>query len=559
MTFPSSRQGSTIVALPGTPPAIAPVEPGDMQDQADDKKYKTIWDKMHSSFQISDISRPEIDRWRNYFIQRPKLVTAIFEHSKPFIYYVAKEVSSRKLPMELALLPAIESGFKPFAYSSSHASGLWQFVPITASRFKLDNDKWMDLRRDLYASTGAALDYLTYLHNYFNGDWLLAIAAYNAGEGTVGKAIMRNMGLGRPTDFWDLNLPAETRDYVPRLLAISQIVQNPAEYGLSLPDIADKPMLASIPLKESLDLSVAAQLLNMPVNDLKRLNPGLKRMVTPPNREYKLAIPHDKMKDFTVALASLAGGNGNQQGWQQHVLAQGETLADVARRYGVDEEDLRRQNPRENGKYQPGDTLMIAQAPVRYPSTLLTTDKNGGNVPAGAPPVLASTAANTAPAHRISLASLLGNGTPRTARSLIADNEYTQSGHAGSRIRSVVVKAGETLYHIAQKANIPLADLRRWNKLREHDTIQPGQRLFLADAGGSLFSGISGDTTLSTNGKRARITYVVQLGDTLYSIARRFNVAFHQLLSWNKLGERLDLRPGDILTVYVNRKDGNGD
>ncbi|MEW5790969.1 MAG: LysM peptidoglycan-binding domain-containing protein [Pseudomonadota bacterium] len=550
------------------------------------EEESTIWEHLNGGFQISTLSRVEVDYWREYYSQRPKLISAIFERSKPFLHSVVKEVEARDLPMELALLPAIESGFHPFAYSRSHASGLWQFIPITANRFKLGADDWMDLRRDVNASTNAALDYLTYLHGFFNGDWLLAIAAYNAGEGRVRKAVEKNLAAGLPTDFWNLDLPRETRDYVPRLLAMAQIVRDPRNHGLTLPAIPAAATVASVPIQEPLDLGVAARILDMPVDDLKLLNPGLKKFSTPPDREYKLAIPKDKLKNFTMALAQLAPAD--KQPWERHVLAKGETLESVARRYGVDPDQLRKQNPRETGNYRAGETLLIAQSPVRYPSSFLTSA--GESISAAEPgkakpsaPVLAGLSGGNVP-QRISASALssLVNGTPKAHSAVLAESDRRWSNaEPTGKIREVVVKAGETLFRIAKNANVPLEDLRRWNRLTADDQIRPGQRLVLADSGtagnGQLFSR-TGPTPLASTpgigmpsrssrddadaehaGQTRKITYVVQLGDTLWSIARRFNVAFHQLLTWNRLGERPELRPGDSITLYVGKQAGKGD
>lgn len=556
--YPSATKvrGEDIAALAQTQENTAPAKiSGD-----------TMWKQLRPGFGISEINRAEVDYWREFYSQRPKLITAIFERARPFLFPVSQEVRARNLPMELALLPAIESGFHPFAYSRSHASGLWQFIPLTAGRFGLSADDWMDRRRDVVSSTNAALDYLTYLNKFFKGDWYLAIAAYNAGEGRVRNAVRKNEAAGLPTDFWSLDLPKETRDYVPRLLGLAQLVKDPVFCGITLPDIPAKEMVAAVSIQESLDLGVAATLLKMPVDELKRLNPGLRQFSTPPGREFQLAIPKDKLKDFTTALAELAPED--KAPWERHVLAKGETLSTVANRYGMDVDQLRKQNPREKNSFRPGETLLVRQGPVRYPSSFLAalpaqTDVKTGTSNTGQAtrnPLLAS----SAPAERVSggFLSRLLHGKPKASASLIADASDSAPSKNPSRAREVVVKAGETLYRIAQNANVSLEDLRRWNRLDPDQPIRAGQRLVLADSNtgfGAIATprataGLGNDGRFSGQSMpRKQVTYVVQIGDTLWSIARRFNVAFHELLTWNRISEKWQLRPGDSIIVYLDK------
>lgn len=556
--YPSATRvrGEEIAALSRTQENTSPAKPAE----------DTMWKQLRPGFGISGIDRAEVDFWREFYSQRPKLITAIFERARPFLYTVSQEVQTRNLPMELALLPAIESGFHPFAYSRSHASGLWQFIPLTAGRFGLSADDWMDRRRDVASSTNAALDYLTYLNKFFKGDWYLAIAAYNAGEGRVRNAVRKNEAAGLPTDFWSLDLPQETKDYVPRLLALAQLVKDPVFCGITLPDIPAKEMVAAVSIQESLDLGVAATLLKMPVDELKRLNPGLRQFATPPGREFQLAIPKDKLKDFTTALATLAPED--KAPWERHVLAKGETLSSVANRYGMDVDQLKKQNPRESSKFRPGETLLVRQGPVRYPSSFLasipgqtetrTNPDNTGQTARN--PLLASSATP----ERVSggFLSRLLHGKPKASASLIADANDNAPGRSSSKVREVVVKAGETLYRIAQNANVSLEDLRRWNQLDPDQPIRAGQRLVLAESGFG-FGGIASpgaaagfnEVSRSSGQSMARkqVTYVVQIGDTLWSIARRFNVAFHQLLTWNRISEKWQLRPGDSIIVYLDK------
>ncbi|HUX18558.1 MAG TPA: transglycosylase SLT domain-containing protein, partial [Acidithiobacillus sp.] len=240
-----------------------------------------VWTHIDDGLRISDVSRVEVDKWRTWFLQHQGKLEQIFDNSRPFLYYVVSAVAQRGLPMELALLPAIESGYNPKAYSSAAAAGLWQFIPGTARNFGLQNTRYGDPRLSLTASTNAALDYLSYLYNYFGGNWLLAIASYNAGQGTVSAAIQQNVAAGKPTDFWDLNLPEQTENYVAELLALAQVIKNARAYHVSLPVIPNTAHIAVVTTPKSVALNVAANLMNMPVSELRHLNAGLSYGVAP--------------------------------------------------------------------------------------------------------------------------------------------------------------------------------------------------------------------------------------------------------------------------------------
>ncbi|NLJ11685.1 MAG: transglycosylase SLT domain-containing protein, partial [Gammaproteobacteria bacterium] len=209
-----------------------------------------IWHRIRQGYQLQSYldDNPRIDHQRLWFATRGRSIEIMSERSSPYMYYIVESLEARNMPLELALLPMIESAYNPLAYSRSHAAGLWQFIPSTGRHFKLKQTHWYDARRDVLASTQAALDYLEYLHNMFDGDWLLALAAYNAGEGTVGRAIKRNIARNLPTDYWNLNLPAETQAYVPKLLAVSQLISAPDAYKIALSPIANEPYFTQIPL-----------------------------------------------------------------------------------------------------------------------------------------------------------------------------------------------------------------------------------------------------------------------------------------------------------------------
>ncbi len=237
--------GNTVSAFPASGGLLTTLRSYQADGIFGSGQDSNIWQRLVNGFRISNVSRPRVGQWRSWFLQHQGKLEQILHNSRPFLYYVAHAVAQRGLPMELALLPAIESGYNPKAFSPAAAAGLWQFVPGTARNFGLQNTRWGDPRLSLTASTDAALDYLSYLYNYFGGDWLLAIASYNAGQGTVSAAIQQNVAEGKPTAFWDLSLPSQTENYVAELLALAQIIRNASAYHIALPSIANSAHIAA--------------------------------------------------------------------------------------------------------------------------------------------------------------------------------------------------------------------------------------------------------------------------------------------------------------------------
>lgn len=241
-----------------------------------------VWERMRQGFQLQEGLgvNPRIEQQRLWFASNPSFLENAGERGSLYIHYIVERLEERNMPLELALLPVIESSYNPMAYSRAHAVGLWQFIPSTGRYFNLRQTRFYDGRRDITASTTAAMDYLTRLHDMFNGDWLLALAAYNAGEGTVSRAIERNEKLGLPTDYWNLPLPAETQAYVPKLLALSQVVLAPEAYGVNLNPIANEPYFQVVEINQRMDLSKVAAVANIDEDELFQLNPAFKQRTT---------------------------------------------------------------------------------------------------------------------------------------------------------------------------------------------------------------------------------------------------------------------------------------
>ncbi|WP_213875860.1 transglycosylase SLT domain-containing protein [Pseudomonas sp. dw_358] len=407
-----------------------------------------VWERMRQGFKLQDGLgvNPRIEQQRLWFVSNPSFLENASDRGSLYMHYIVERLEERDMPLELALLPVIESAYNPMAYSRSDASGLWQFVPATGKYFNLRQTSLYDGRRDVTASTTAALDYLSRLHDMFNGDWLLALAAYNAGEGTVSRAIERNEKLGLPTDYWNLPLPQETRDYVPKLLALSQLVMAPQAYGINLSPIENKPYFEVVEINQRMDLSRVAALANIDEDELYQLNPAFKKRMTVEGTQH-LLIPTAKAQLLTASLSKMNS----------------EELLSLAPSLPMTEE--------------------VAVAPLNRP-------------------------------------------------------------------RSYRVRKGDNLASIARANKVDTHDLQHWNKLTGKH-LKVGQVLVMQD--NTRTGKKTGKHTLVAAANKPKGTqYKVRKGDSLYVVARRFNVEVEHLKRWNPHSAHA-LKPGQTLTVYVDR------
>jgi len=268
-----------------------------------------LWHRLRANYEMpeetSAVATNAIHKHTQRYQIHQKHFEQLSKHATPYLYHIVEELEKRKMPGELALLPMIESAFQPQATSHQGAAGLWQFIPSTGRLYGLKQDAWYDGRRDIIASTNAALDYLNFLYETFDRDWPLALAAYNAGEGTVQRAIKRNKKAGKPTGYWDLNLPRETREYVPKLLALANIINNPEKHAIHLPRIENKPYFVCVDPKTPMPLQQAAKLADVRMTELKRLNPEYRRATTHPSGPQTLLLPVANAKKFEYNLSKL--------------------------------------------------------------------------------------------------------------------------------------------------------------------------------------------------------------------------------------------------------------
>ncbi len=352
------------------------------------------------------------------------------ESSKLYLYYIVEEVEKRGMPTEIALLPMVESAFNPMAYSRSHASGLWQFIPSTGKRHQLSQNWWADARRDVIASTDAALDYLQTLYE-LNGDWHLALASYNFGENGVARAIRRNEARGLPTDYQSLKMPLETRGYVPKLQALKNIITNPQAFGVSLEPIPNEPHFVALPIEKDIDVRLVAKLAEMSVEDLIALNPALNRPVISGPHTQTLVLPADRVDAFRRNLEAY---DQPLTSWEPYTMRKGDSLDRLAAKHGIALAKLKLANSiTSRTKIGPGSQLLL--------------------------PVKGSDAA--------------AEPLPAVFRQPI------QPGLHGGR-NVYVVKKGDTLYGLSRRFRVSTDSLRRWNHI---GVLTTGQRLIIYGRG----------------------------------------------------------------------------
>lgn len=386
----------------------------------------SVWDVMRSEFKLDhQLTRPEVQRQLRWLIAHPGYFNS-FAQAKPYLYHIVTEIKKRNLPGEIALIPMIESAYDPFAYSSAGAAGLWQIMPHTGKDLGLKRDWWTDGRRSITPSTNAALNYLNYLHHFFQGNWDLAIAAYDAGEGTVSSAMKKNHRSGKYAQFWSLPLPQETQNYVPRLLALAEIISHPERYHLQLPSIQHTPYFTEIDLKSPIDLNHAAKLADMSYQELLKLNPGVNHWSTTPGKPFKLLIPTQKVERFTRNLAMST--KEERSSLTHHRVKTGETINSIAKQHSTTISLLRNLNQLHNDHVKPGQVLLI---PV-----------NGNH-------------------HQSQAARKTTTKLPQNIKVI----------H--------IVQNHETLEHIARKYNTSSVQIRRWNHLHQFSQLTKGKQLII--------------------------------------------------------------------------------
>lgn len=473
-----------------------------------------LWQRMRERFDLHGYDHARVTPHLEWYARHGDYLERVAERAEPFLHLIVEEVESRNMPGEIALLPVVESAFQPFAYSHGRAAGIWQFIPGTGKHYGLKQNWWYDGRRDVLAATNAALDYLQHLHKRFDGDWLLALAAYNSGGGTVQRAINRNRAKGLPTAFWYLDLPRETEAYVPKLLAISAIVATPADYDISLRPIADEPRLAVVDVGGQMDLALAADMAGLEIEDLYRLNPGFNRWATDPDGPHHLLIPLERSEAFAQRLAELPADQRLR--WERYRIRTGDSLISIAKHYRTTPDMLRRVNDIRGNTIVAGKHLLIPVASKSFQAYSLAADQ-------------------------------------RRASLLERDNKGRKTVH--------LVKQGDTFWDISRRYKVSVGKLASWNGMAPRDVLRPGQKLVVwttSQAGAAR--AIPAAHTLPGSATVRPVRYTVRRGDSLARIASRFRVSIAQLRRWNGLAKGGYLQPGQRLTLYVDvtRQSGSG-
>lgn len=431
-------------------------------------RFKTadnLWDLLGSEFSLRHYeNHPTVQENIDWFMHNQEFLMNTANRASPYLFFIHQQVKKRELPIELVLVPIIESGYNPFTLSTAGAAGIWQMMPETASGFGVKQDWWYDGRRDVVASTKAALDYLTYLFDFFDGNSLLAIAAYNTGEGSVLSAIRRNIQEGKSTDFWSLPLSHETRTYVPRLLALATIIAHPQTYHIRFPAVRNAPYLAQVDVGEQIDLKRAAHFAGMSLKQMEQLNPGYNRLVTHPNGPYKLVLPIEKVKQFMSQLA-IGSSLKQQIDWIQYKVKSRDTLESLARQFNTTTTALREMNHLKKAALKDGMKLVI-------PRTLASNSKleekfaenkvleNYENT------LTVKTSNEVRPAATLPLLVASQNNNEVPKQMLGGDTLY-------------IVKEADTVEKIAAHYKLDPKVIYAANKLEPSASLRPGDQLLL--------------------------------------------------------------------------------
>ena len=449
-----------------------------------------VWQRVRDGFKIADKANPLIAVHEKWYAARPQQTQRIVERARRYLFHIVEEVDRRSMPMEIALLPMIESAFDPKALSPSAASGIWQFIPSTGSHYGLKQDRWYDGRRDILASTNAALDYLGKLYLDF-GDWQLALAAYNCGEGCVSRAIARNVQRGLPTNYASLSLPEETRHYVPKLLAVKKFILEPGRYGIAIAPLPNQPYFAQVALPGSMDVSSAARLANMNTDEFVSLNPAHSRNIIRTDTPVSVLVPVSKAADFENNLQ-----NGVWDAWKPYAAKKGERLDDIARQFNTTSRHIAEHNQitLKRGKLARAQTILVPQrgramlarpaAETETGSTLLHYVAAGDTLYAISRRYGLTVAALLEANPVLNVEELKAGQTLRLPLQQTAEPSPFPLKPVSHRVQqeplqtSYTVKPGDTLFRIAQNHNVSVAELRSWNtSIEETGQIRPGQQL----------------------------------------------------------------------------------
>lgn len=465
-----------------------------------------LWQRIREQLTFNVEQNRRVVVQRNWYAKNQAYLDRVAKRAKPYMHFIVEELEAANMPLEMALLPIVESAFDPFAYSHGRASGMWQFVPGTGTRFGMKQNWWYDGRRDVIASTKGAIKYLQYLHKFFDGDWLLALAAYNSGEGRVRRAVKNNARRNMPTDFWSLDLPKETRAYVPKLLALADLVKRPDDFNIKFFEIKNQSVISAVDIGSQIDLAKAAKLAELSLEELQHLNPGFNRWATDPKGPHYLVIPNHKVNTFKAGLSTLS--KKDRLAWQRYQIKNGDSLGKIAKKFNTDMGVIKQVNNISGNQIRAGKHLLIPVAAKSLDAYIMSQDQR--------------------------LAKK--QNTPRGSTKLIH-----------------TVKSGDNFWDISRAYGVNYRQLAKWNGMAPRDTLKLGQKLVIWKKEKITKNTLS-SAQLAPNEQAIvrNITYKVRRGDSFARIADKFNVSIKDIERWNRLNRKKYLQPGQMLKLSVD-------
>ncbi len=445
------------------------------------KNEKCVWTYLRNNFELNGISiTKEIEDHTNWISKNPTYIRQLVERATPYIHHIIQQMQENKFPAEIALLPMIESDFNPFAHSHPGAAGLWQMMPGTATGFGVKQNWWYDGRRDLIDSTKAAIDYLRYLHKFFGEDWLLALAAYNSGEGTIKKAMKKNIAKGMSVDFWSLEIPKETQKYVPRLLALALVIKNPEKYNIKLPEFNNQPYFGVVTVNSQIDLNVAANLAEIKISEIFKLNPGYNRWLTAPNKKNRLLLPIKKVAIFKNNFNKVSK---NKNLSKKYKIKKGDSLISLAKKFNTPVQIIKDINHLKSDFIKINQEIILPTNQTYDMNQIKIENPNFFNRNHKKCPIKKvtyeikknDTFAKVSKKFNVTIAAIefwnkISHHRPlKLKQKIIIWYKKAKKSH--------IVKSGETLSIIARKYNTSAMNILRMNNLRSVNFIRTGQKL----------------------------------------------------------------------------------
>ena len=459
-------------------------------------EHDNVWAELVSNFDLPSCdSHKESQVWTRWYADHGAYMARVMKRAQPWIYYIAQELKARDMPGELALLPIVESAYDPFAYSSGMALGTWQFIASTGKQYGLRQDWWYDGRRDVWSSTQAALDYLEHLNKKFDGDWLLALAGYNSGENRVARQVKKNLKKGKPADFWNIRLPKETKGYVPKLLGLTCLYKNPEKYGFDFPIAANQPVITAVDMESQTDLVLISQFSEVSIDVLFSLNPGFSRWATSPKGPWRIVLPLEGAQKLQQHMETHP--ESTLMKWDQVLVESGDTLSGLAARHHVPVSVLRTTNNLGSDTIRVGQKLRLPRDEQMLVDPLYVAAAN--------------------------------------------ELQKLQSGLIASERITYKVRSGDSLSVIARRYKVSVRELQSWNNISDPSKVRAGTTLTLFQS----------PAPKAAKAKSGTIKHTVRRGDSLWSIARRYDVRVKDLMRWNDLSKNAVIQPGQSIKVQL--------